>query len=246
VTAITVEARLKKGRWLTDEEAQYIPVLCGRPARAEGQFCTGELGRIWQWTAHNGCDLTDPDNWSGGPGSFTDWTSIAAAASLELVTDWSNVHVGETTDGKRVRIWLAEHESGYCRLPSGDFQILRSRSPVGDSERLDRRADPIDPLGQRSIERPMGRRGGGEGLADLLRDKGGLRDGTPLGLAPGGRFVAGAVPGLPAVIHCPKCSQVPDRARRCRDDPPGATRNFVLPLAFDERRGIWYPVRNVG
>src|SRR5215213_76414 len=213
----------------TLEYADYFTVLCGR--RTGDSFdCGGVLGRIWLYSARKGSDLSDPDNWTGARPNFTDWTSVALPALLELVTDWSHVHLEETPDGKRVQIWLAEHELGYCRLPNGDYQVLPRRSPLRESERLRRTKDPADRTRRGIIERPEGRRPLPQDHADLLRFRGGVRDGTPLGLGPGGRGTVGAIPTLPVVITCPKCSPVPRRDDRCRQVTRGATRNLVQPL----------------
>src|SRR4051794_34941612 len=115
-------ARLKESKRITSEYANYFTVHCGRSISAT-RTCGGPLGRIWRFTAEKHADLTDPESWEGGPGSFTNYTSIAAHA-LPHYTDLSRVYREETLNGGHYQIWLAEHEVGYCRLPNGDYEVL--------------------------------------------------------------------------------------------------------------------------
>jgi hypothetical protein len=142
-----------------------------------------------------------------------------------LVADLKRCYFGETPDGTGYLIWLAEHERGYRRLDTGDYQVLRQKSVTKEPRKTHRRFDPTSRT-EKFIDRPIGRPLP-EDIADLLRYKGGVGDGTPLGLAPGGRGVVGEVPPVPSVVICPKCGD----------------RNLLEPLGFDERSSTWYTVR---
>jgi hypothetical protein len=235
-----VEARLKKSKRITWEHADSFTIHCGRVSNATVD-CGALLGRIWRFTATKDADLNDPENWEGGPTSFTDYTSIAAHALPRYVTNLSHVHRQETADGKRYQIWLAEHQIGYCRLPNGDFQVLPERDSVMESKRVVQVCTL--PWSEAKVERSTGRRPISDEEQEYLYDKAGVGETAVLGLAPGGRVVIGDIPGLPAVITCPRCGRQPVGSERCRGITKYATRNLVMPLEFDERSGRWYPVR---
>jgi hypothetical protein len=219
-----VEARIKKSSWLQDPNTPYFPIFCGRVLKDRPQGCGGALGRVWRYTARKGSDLSDIENWIGGMNTFSDWTSIGAAAMRDLVVDASRCHIGEARGGEYYQLWLAEHEQGYRRLKTGDYQVLQRRSAVNESQRV-LRTQPL--LHSTYLERPTGRRPMPPEMADLVRYRGGiLRDGAPMSLGVGGTGVVGEVPPIPSVILCPKCGE----------------RNRVEPLVFDERSGMWHTV----
>jgi hypothetical protein len=236
-----IEARLKRSKRMTYKYAKNFTVLCTNRSSSATRDCGYPLGRIWRFTAEKDADLTDPENWEGGPGGFTDYTSIAAHAMAHYA-DLSRADRQETLDGKHLQVWLAEHEIGYCQLPNRDYQVLRRRDPFTEPERVVR--TPLFPWSSTMVERHRSRRPLTEEDQEFLYEKANVAEGTVHGLPPDGRAVKGVFPALPAVIVCPQCSPAPRRSSdRCRQATPGATRNLVLPLAFDEQRGTWYAVR---
>jgi hypothetical protein len=201
-------------------------MLCGRTNGSGAFNCGGDLGRIWRYTARKDSDLSDPRAWSGAVLKAATWASVALPALLALA-DGRRCHVGETPDGKRYQVWLAEHKVGYRRLPDGKYEVLRERDPVLESQRVLRnRVWPDDWGSDEVVERHVGRAPLPRNMAEVVRSYIGVADGTPFGLGMGGSGVVGEVPTIPSVIICPRCS----------------TPNLVQARAFDERRGAWYTV----
>jgi hypothetical protein len=224
MTRATVNARIKQGNRATFKDTSHLPILCGRTSGSGTFNCGGDLGRIWRCTARKDSDLSDLRAWFGVVPKASTSGSIALPALLALA-DARRCHVGETPDGKRYQIWLAEHKIGYRRLPNGTYEVLRERDPVRESQRVLRnRMWPDDWGSDEVVERHVGRVPLPKDMADLVRSHIGVADGTPFGLGMGGSGVVGEVPPIPSVIICPRCG----------------TPNHVLALAFDERRGAWY------
>jgi hypothetical protein len=221
-----VEAVLKKSKRSTYPDAPCLTVCCGRP------HCGAVLGDIWRFTAAKDADLDDPESWGGELGSSPPIGTLAMIA----LADWSKAHFAEVEGGTHLQVWIAAHERGYCRLPNGDFQVLRRRDASREPNRVRQVPNPL--TGRVLAERQEGRKQLPAEIAETVRYSrysSRARDIQILGLE--GRDQIGEFPVLPAVIICPECGQAPVKDERCRLLTNGATRNQLWPLAFDERSG---------
>jgi hypothetical protein len=179
----------------------------------QGVDCGFPLGRIYALSCCPDENARDPESYAGFIG-LSDWAPGIANMDLTLgLCGLETATVISAPSGHR--IWVAWHEIAYRQLDDGDFVPLLDKSPTRNPWRMasNGRARGSCPLP-------------GE-MATRIREAQWIGDGNSAGLAPGGYGIVGKNPALPAVIRCPRCD----------------TRNRLLPLAFDERRAMWYTVR---
>jgi hypothetical protein len=195
VNRCVVQARVKK--YPRDaEDPNYYRILCGRET-GPGRFdCSGYLGRAvaMYWPTDRGLEF----------GYFTlsgedtlgrnDLTIGLCDLETAAVTTGPGEYWNWRWSGEWSRIWVADHDRSYRRLPHGDFKVLNERSLIRGPWRI------------RSHGVPTGRRRLPTEMVASVPGQVEESENARYGLAPRGYGVIGARPTLPAIILCPHCN----------------------------------------